>query len=121
MHELSIAQSIIDIVTQESENRNLDRIKAIGVKIGALSGILPDALEFGFDALKKDTDLTDTILEIEEIPVSGNCKDCMKSFEVKDLIFTCPNCGSGSIELEKGQELDLAYLEIEENSGVLNE
>ena len=114
MHELSIASSILKIVLDEIKAKNLPEVKAVGLKIGALSGILPDSLQFGFDALKLDTVLQKTKLEIEEIPISGKCNNCSKSFEVKDLLFTCPYCQSPSIKMEKGQELDIAYLEIEE-------
>ena len=120
MHELSVADSIIKIVLDESAKKNLTHIQAIGLKIGVLSGIMPDALEFGFDALKKGTILQNTMLEIEEIPLKGYCASCKKEFAVADMIFACPECGSSSIDLEQGQELDIAYLEIDEN-GVENE
>ena len=115
MHELSIANSIMNIVLDEIASKNLPQVKAIGLKIGVLSGILPDALEFGFDVLKKKTVLEKTKLEIEEIPLKGKCKACNKDFEVTDLVFACPQCGSPSIDLEQGQELNIAYLKIEED------
>ncbi len=114
MHELSIANSIIEIVLDEIKTKNLPEVKAIGLKIGYLSGILPDSLQFGFDAIKLDTPLKNTKLEIEEVPISGKCNNCSKSFEVKDLIFACPYCDSPSINMQQGQELDIAYLEIDE-------
>lgn len=120
MHELSIADSIMKIVLNEVAVKKLPPVKAIGLRIGALSGILPDALEFGFDALKKETILENTILEIEEVPVKGKCNICHNNFEVANLTFACPKCGSVSINMEHGQELDIAYLEIEED-GVNNE
>lgn len=115
MHELAIADSIMKIVLDEISTKKLPAVQAIGLKIGVLSGILPDALEFGFDALKKDTLLENTKLEIEEIPLKGNCTSCSSDFLVDNLVFVCPECGSPSISIEQGQELDIAYLEIDEN------
>ena len=121
MHELSIANSILDIVLNEKKINNLPEVKAIGLRIGALSGIFPDALEFSFDAIKKDTPLENTILEISEIPVTGICKSCNENFSVSDLIFSCPRCHSTSIEVDKGQEMDIEYLDIEDEAELVSE
>lgn len=114
MHELSIANSILDIVLKEIDSKKLPAVKAIGIKIGSLSGILADSLEFGFDAIKIGTPLEQTRLEIEQIPVTGKCASCSYQFDVEDLVFVCPSCHSTSLEMEHGQEMDIAYLEIEE-------
>ena len=121
MHELSIANSILNIVLNEKKTKNLPDIKAIGLKIGSLSGILPDALEFSFDAIKKETPLENTILEISEIPIRGICKSCNEKFSVTDYIFACPECKSSSIEVYKGQEMDIEYLDIEDEVELINE
>jgi len=121
MHELSIANSILNIVLDEIKNKDLPEVKAIGLKIGSLSGILPDSLQFGFDAIKLDTPLHNTKLEIEEIQISGTCIDCSKLFKVNDLVFECPYCNSASIKMEEGQELDITYLEVDEELEIVNE
>ncbi|MFQ5631945.1 MAG: hydrogenase maturation nickel metallochaperone HypA [bacterium] len=114
MHELSMATSILNTVLQEIETKKLPPVEYIVVRIGALSGILPDALEFSFDAIKRNTSLADTRLKIEKVPVTGKCRDCSAGFGVEDYVFACPRCNSGSIEVTHGQELDIAYLEVEE-------
>lgn len=114
MHELSIAQSIIDTVSAELQSRNLTRVQVIGVKIGVLSGILPDALEFGFDALIRDTPLAGAKLAIEHIPVSGTCQACGREFVLDELDFACPACGSTDLKMTAGDELRIAYLEVED-------
>lgn len=121
MHELSIANTIFDIVLKEKTSKNLPEIKAIGLNIGLLSGILPDALEFSFDAIKIETALANTILEITEVPITGTCNNCQHSFSVTDYIFCCPHCSSSSIKMEQGQELDIAYIEIEDEAEVTHE
>ncbi len=116
MHELSIAGSIIETVTHEIQAKNLGRIEAVGLRIGALSGILPDALEFGFDALKQDTPLAEARLEIEVVPVTAFCPKCRQEFHVEEFIFSCPRCSSQEVELQHGQELDIVWLETAEPS-----
>ena len=71
MHELSVASSIIEIVLAEVKNKNLGQVKEIGLKVGVLSGIMPDSLEFGFDALKQETALAQTRVVIETVPLQG--------------------------------------------------
>ena len=114
MHELAIAESIIKTVLDEAEKRNLGRIKKIGVRVGALTDIVPDALQFGFEAASADTALKETKLEIKTIPVAGKCRNCGKSFEVEEHIFICPNCESFDIEMTSGDELAIEYIEADD-------
>lgn len=114
MHELSVASSIIKSVTAEISQRNLRSVVKIGIKIGALTDIVPDALIFGFDSLKKDTVLKSATLEIEKVPIVGKCDKCQKEFEVKEFIFICPDCGSVVISTAQGKELDITFLETGE-------
>ncbi|KAA3609342.1 MAG: hydrogenase maturation nickel metallochaperone HypA [Calditrichaeota bacterium] len=113
MHELSIAQSIFETVLLEKKKKNLSDIQFIGLKIGAMSGILADSLEFSFDAIKIDTELSETALAIELIPLKGRCKVCQHNFQVDDYAFFCPQCESGQIEIEQGMDMEIAYLEVE--------
>ncbi|MDZ7343467.1 MAG: hydrogenase maturation nickel metallochaperone HypA [candidate division KSB1 bacterium] len=114
MHELSIATSIVETVLQEIAQKKLPLVQTIAVRIGALSAVDPEALRFGFDAIISDTPLSKTKLEIELVPVRGKCRACGQEFAVEDFVFACPLCQSGEIEVTGGEELDIAYLEVEE-------
>lgn len=112
MHELSIATSIVDTVLQEIRRKRLPPVQTIAVRIGALSSVDPEALRFGFDVIIVDTPLAKTKLEIEFVPVQGKCRACNFEFAVQDFVFACPQCNSGQIETTRGDELDIAYLEV---------
>jgi hydrogenase nickel incorporation protein HypA/HybF len=114
MHELSIATSIVETVLQEITRQHLPPVQTIAVRIGALSSIDPEALRFGFDSIISGTPLAKTKLEIEYVPVQGKCRACGREFVVEDFVFACPHCQSGQIEVTRGEELDIAYLEIED-------
>lgn len=116
MHELAIANSIVNTVLDEAERRKLGTVTAIGLRIGALSDVVPEALEFGFSAITAGTILEGTKLEIESVPVGGICSKCKAVFEVKGFVFTCPGCGSSEITIQQGQELDIAYIEVNDGS-----
>jgi hydrogenase nickel incorporation protein HypA/HybF len=113
MHELGIANEIIALVHREIVRRHLMRVTAIGLRIGALSAVNPDALSFGFGAAARDTPLASTQLNIEWIPVDGVCRLCLREFPIEEYVFICPFCGSTDLELVRGEELDLVYVEGE--------
>jgi hydrogenase nickel incorporation protein HypA/HybF len=114
MHELAIAESIINSVLDEAERRSLGHIRKIVVKIGALTDIVPDALQFGFEVASADTGLAETQLEIKTVPISGKCNICGKVFDIEEYLFACPACHSFDIEMMQGNELDIDYIEVDD-------
>jgi len=110
MHELHIATEIITIVQEEMATRRLSEVKAVGIRLGVLSGVDPEALTFGFEAATIDTPQSGAKLIIERIPVQGRCRSCKKDFQVEEFIFMCPHCCSTDMEITQGEELDVAYL-----------
>ena len=115
MHELGIAQSVIDAVHGETARHVGAKPLKIAVRIGELSAIDPDALRFSFEALTRETELQDLELEIEVCPRRHRCLDCATEFGVKDFTFNCPQCGSVRNDCISGEELELAYLVLEEH------
>jgi hydrogenase nickel incorporation protein HypA/HybF len=113
MHELSIANSILEAVRKERERLNGARVTKVGVRIGELAGVDPDALSFGFEVLVKDTDLDPLALEIECIPRRQKCPACKHVFTVSHYEVDCPACGHKETRCIGGDELALAYLEVE--------
>jgi hydrogenase nickel incorporation protein HypA/HybF len=115
MHELSIANSILDAVRAEAARRPGARLVKVGVRVGELSGIQPDALSFSFEALVRGSDLEPLALEIEDCPRRQRCPECGREFDVHDFDIVCPGCGEEHTRCISGDELDLAYIEIEES------
>ncbi len=116
MHELSIASAILDAVRKEAEKRPGGHVSKVGVRIGVLSGVEPDALSFGFGALVDGSELEPLALEIERVARSQRCPPCDFTFEVTDDRLACPRCGSLETQFAGGDELDMAYLEVEDTS-----
>ena len=115
MHELAIAQQIVHSVLTKMETDNYAEVTEIGLRIGALTDIVPDALEFGFSAATRGTPLEHTRLSIERVPITGTCAGCEKSFTVEHFVFVCPHCRGRDISMSQGDELEIAYLEVEDN------
>jgi hydrogenase nickel incorporation protein HypA/HybF len=113
MHEMSIAQSLIDIVRDEMGKHDVTVLKSVRIQIGQLSAIVPDSLSFCFNIMTSGTDLEGAELMMEIIPLRGVCKTCKVEFEIKDYAFECPECGSPKIDTISGQELSILDMEVE--------
>ena len=110
MHELGIATEIIEIVEKEASRKHLERVDEIGLKIGALTGVDPEALRFAFEASTPDTFLEGVKINIENVSVQGECCSCGRAIEVKEFVFICPFCGSSDLHINRGEELDIVYI-----------
>ena len=94
--------------------RHQAHVLTVGVRIGELSGVDAESLRFCFDALVHDTDLAPLSIQIEHRPWRNRCRHCQQEFTVEDYRTDCPRCGSAETETAGGQELEFAYMEIEE-------
>ena len=117
MHELSLAQSIVDIVQNAASANGAGRVLTIGVRIGELSGVVVDSLTFCFTAITAGTSLEGAALRVDRIPVRAQCRECRALCEVENLVFLCPSCGSGNLEIIAGRELQVSEIEVEDNPG----
>ncbi len=113
MHELSIALNIVEIASGEARRLGDVRVEAVHLRLGALSGVVKDALLFAWGLACEDTPAAGSRLEIEEIPVRIWCGRCeAERTPEPPLDFRCPVCGGMSIEVRAGKELEVAALEI---------
>jgi hydrogenase nickel incorporation protein HypA/HybF len=115
MHEMGIANSVIEAVYAEAAHYPGCIPRKVALRIGELAAVDPDALRFCFEALTRETDLEALELEIEVCPRCHRCLACSAEFNVKDYDFACPQCGKLNSECISGDELEMAYLEVEEH------
>ena len=114
MHELTIASAILERVEHEAGQRSGVRVARVGVRVGELSGVNPDALAFGFEMLVRSSPLEPLALDIEYCPRRQRCRACRQEFPAPESATRCPACGSPETACTSGEELDLAYLEVED-------
>ena len=113
MHELSIALSLIDVACQEAEQRGI-RVAALHLKVGPLSGVVPDALVSAYELAREGTPLAESRLEIEATPILIFCEACQAECEAASIYeLYCSECGAPSGKINGGRELELTALEIE--------
>ena len=114
MHELSIAQSLIDQANQCAATHGSARVLKLNLRVGRLAGVVKEALLFSFDLAAEDTACAGAELAIEEVPIRVMCPSCKVSKELDvSYCFICPDCGSPTAELLTGQELELLSIEID--------
>jgi len=114
MHELSIAQSIVEIVGQYVPPVEQEHVRKITVRIGAMAGVVPDSLEFCFTAIIHRTPLAQAAMEIEFVPFRVACHSCNSTSETEPGLALCPLCGSVDTEVRSGTELQVVSIDVEE-------
>ncbi len=111
MHELSIAESVVQIASRHANGRRVTRVQ---LKIGHLRQVVPSALAFGFELVAEGTPVEGAKLEIEDVPATGSCRDCGAESRLDGFPLQCGVCGGFDLEIVEGEELYVESLELEE-------
>jgi hydrogenase nickel incorporation protein HypA/HybF len=116
VHELSVTVGVVDGVTARLAERGLARcrVSAVRLEVGALSGVVTDAVRFCFDAVAAGTPLAGARLVVDEPPGRGRCRSCGADVTMPDLLTQCPGCGGVEIDVVDGQQLLVTGVELAE-------
>ncbi len=112
MHEISIMQGTLDLALETAKASAAKKIHCLRLRVGAMTGVVPEALQFAFEVLSEGTMAAGARLEIETVPARCWCPECQREFDSADWLQQCPNCQRTSGELRRGLELELASVEI---------
>ncbi len=116
MHELSIAQNIIDIIEQNVPKDELCNVKQIALKIGEFSGVVADSLKFSYEVITSETELQNSELMIEFIPFSLKCNSCGSITTNVYGLRECANCLKTDTEVLSGEELKISEIILEDKT-----
>jgi len=111
MHEVSIIQNVIKIVTDKVIENKLTKVNKVSLKIGELSGLMPQCLNFAFEICIKDTLLEGSTLEIEKVSALAECTECKKQFPIDHFNKLCPCCNKFCSSIISGYELYVNTIE----------
>ena len=120
MHELSVAQNIMEIVQSNLPVDNTSRVNSVKIRVGRVSGVVPESLSFCFTAITQDTPLAGASLDIENIPFMVRCRTCNVSFESEMGIVLCPKCGGIETEVLSGFDLQVVAIELDDDEPPMN-
>ena len=113
MHEISIAQSIIEIAEAKAREVNSRSIQAIKIRLGEFTTVVREALEFAFEVARRETLAEKATLEIESVPMVVRCVVCGPvTNPMREVCLICPQCGL-PLEVVSGEELQVEYIEVE--------
>ena len=113
MHELGLTQHLIEIAERAARASGATSVRSVKVEIGALAGVVPESVEFCFDACSRGTLLEGCRLEIIFIPGRGRCHDCQAECVLDTYTVACPSCGGFSLERLQGEELRVVEVEVD--------
>jgi len=115
MHELSIAASIVDVVTETAAAYPGARVQEVRLRVGALASVVEDSLQFCWGITTEGTPLEGSKLVVKILPVVMHCEACGKDGELESLqSFRCPHCDKPCSDLRQGREMEIESIEIDE-------
>ncbi|WP_316741640.1 hydrogenase maturation nickel metallochaperone HypA [Streptomyces sp. MK7] len=112
MHELSIATAIVERAEEWARADGTSAVSSVTVRVGELSGVVPDALDFAFEVAREGTALAGARLVVEQVTARAYCDPCAAEFAVgMPPFFWCPRCDRPSHDLRGGRELEITAVE----------
>ena len=112
MHEVSIMAEAVRMAAETAQVSGAQRVTGVRLRVGTLSGAVPEAMRFAWDVVCRDTIAEGAWLEIESVPAACWCATCETEFACEDFLGECPRCHNVSGELRRGRELDIASVEM---------
>lgn len=113
MHEMALAEGIVDIALTTAKQHGSTQILAIEVNVGDFAGVEKESLIFCFDAVTRGTIAEGAQLQLQSVPLTARCLDCETIFTPINYAFKCPKCGSHVVVVETGRELNVVSVDME--------
>ena len=113
MHEMSIAEGILDIALDYAKQNDAKVVHEVGLILGEMAGVEMESLDFSWRLITKDTIAEGAKLTVRKTPLVGRCSKCGEEFRIEHYNFWCPECKDGVLKTISGRELQVEYLEVD--------
>ncbi|MGD2175071.1 MAG: hydrogenase maturation nickel metallochaperone HypA [Candidatus Brocadiaceae bacterium] len=115
MHELALSQSIVRTALSAS-GVDARRVTAIGLQVGELAAVNVSSLEFCMELVLQEHEMSRAEVRIERVPAKARCQ-CGHVYAPTDMFSPCPNCAGFEREITRGKDVDIEYVEVEDEEG----
>ena len=117
MHELSIARDLIALVLESlGDSAEAVRVESVAVRVGALSGVFPEALRSAFAPAALGTAAQGARLDVEHVGVVAWCDACRREVSLPGpQRLRCPFCAAPTPRVVHGRELELSTVTLYES------
>ena len=112
MHELSITQNVLNIVVEHAQRAEAQKVTAINLVIGELTGFVDDSIQIYFDMLSPETIAAGAKLVIRRVPAQIRCRACGEVFALQGQKWVCPKCSAVGGEILRGREFLVESIEV---------
>jgi hydrogenase nickel incorporation protein HypA/HybF len=112
MHEVAIMEEAVRLAVESARKSGASRVLELRLRVGALSGVVPEALQFAFDVVCHGTPAEGATLVVEPVAAVGWCPDCQAEYSCDHCLSECPRCQNLNGELRRGRELEISSVEI---------
>lgn len=115
MHELSVTESLLQVVLRHAGEGGAGKVVSVSVQIGELSDLVSDWLQRYFDYLSQGTIAEGARIRIERIPATFRCDACGDVFPADPRTreaIRCPRCASEAMTLLTGRECFVQQIEV---------
>lgn len=112
VHELPITQSVLEIALRHAQQAGAQRILRITMRVGELSGIVPDSIQFYFDFVSRETMAEGAKLVFNRLPGRFRCRDCNAEYEASRDDWLCPRCQGVQVDVLGGREFEVESIEV---------
>jgi hydrogenase nickel incorporation protein HypA/HybF len=113
MHELSLAENILNTLYEIKKNENVSVILQVNVKAGALLHVVPETLKFAFETIVKETEFKKTILNFEIDPIMIKCNNCNETSAAGKNNYSCPKCKSEDVNISGNKDFIITSIDAE--------
>lgn len=113
MHEMALAESVLQIIKDSARTQNFQRVRSLTLEIGKLSSVEPDAMRFCLDVVTRGSLAENAIFHIIETPGVGLCLTCNATIPMQEQYGLCPHCNSPQLKITGGNQMRVKDLEVE--------
>lgn len=113
MHEMSLAESVLQIIEESARTQHFQQVRGVVLEIGKLAVVEPEAMRFCFDAVMRGTLAEGAALQIIETAGVGRCLACGATVEMEEPYGLCSSCGSPRLQITAGNKMRVKDLTVE--------